>query len=424
MLKAHLYKDGAPVDVNRCKPRQMILVDFIDPKTKAVVDNVLLTHFKAPHSFTGEDTVEIFAHGGLYVQQKIMQVLSEAGFRTADPGEFTRRAFLNGKLDLTEAEGIRALVEASTEQEWIAAKHLASGKIRHHISNIHQMLLQSLALVEAQVDFPDEGDVSHLQLSQAVDQVKKTADALTELRATFHDGRITAQGLRVALIGLPNSGKSTLLNSILGKERAIVSDIPGTTRDYIEEPCIINGRLIRLIDTAGIRDAQDQIESIGIERSLQTVLNADLVILLCSMDQSIEDVRSLEDKLVTAKGKLLKVASKSDLPAAPWIAGWTPVSCKTGSGLVELKNRIAQTVDHSLQNIESKIYITDPRHDLCLQQSLSCLEQALDNVQRHGGEELLAFHLRAASRHLSEMIGEISSEDILDSIFSQFCIGK
>lgn len=240
--------------------RQLHLCKLRDPKSKVILDEIMLVLFPAKRSFTGEESAEIICHGGPYVVQKILATLYESGFNPAEPGQFTQRAFLNGRLDLAKAEGIRELTQAQTEHQWLAANQLFGGKLSAKIVELRQALISAMALLEAKIDFPEEEDSAHISQNEIVKTVNSVEDQISQLLASYENGKIAASGLRVALLGPPNAGKSTLLNKLLGHERAIVSEEAGTTRDFIEDTIVLNGSLIKLIDTAGIRKTDAAIE--------------------------------------------------------------------------------------------------------------------------------------------------------------------
>ena len=408
------------------KPRQFHLAEFVDQKTSAVIDELLVVTFLGPHSFTGQDCAEFHCHGGPYVVRKILENLYEHGFRAADPGEFTRRAFLNGKLDLTAAEGIRELVESASEQQWIAARQLMSGHLRNEVVNLRQQLIEAMAYLEAQIDFPDEGDTASVELTDVDRRVTTVHKSLEHLASTYQSGRVASQGLMVAMFGLPNVGKSTLLNTLLGKDRAIVSDIAGTTRDYLEERCLINGRLLRLVDMAGVRENAEEIEKIGVERSLQIAREADVVLLLASAESNADELAQSCNWLEkNAAGEVVKVLTKSDIGNPSWSSGLLAISCKTGDGIDLLKSELAKRVDRFTGHLsEANAFLSTARQSDAVARALVALV-AFENARKtRAFEECLAFELQQAARALTSVVGDISNDDILDAVFSQFCIGK
>jgi tRNA modification GTPase len=389
-----------------------------------VVDDVVLIYFPGPQSFTGQDTVEIFCHGGPYVIQRILGLLYLLGARPAQPGEFTKRALLAGKLDLTAAEGIKDLVEAQSRQQWLAGRQLYCGKLRTQIDELRREVIGAMAYLEAMIDFPDEGDTQHVGLEHVRTRIKIVTGGIKTLTETFQSGQIASRGLLVALAGAPNAGKSTLLNALLRKDRAIVSDIPGTTRDYIEESCLMEGRLIRLVDTAGIRDTKDQIEKAGVQRSSSLIADADIVLCLMAADSTEAERRELEAALLAHQSKVLRVVTKIDKGCPEWSAGSLLISCHRSEGLDTLRKRLAAIVDQHTGDLEEKPFLTSLRQQTGLLGAAEALERFAGQDQCGAGHEMLAFELQEAARSLSSVIGDISSEDILDKVFSEFCIGK
>lgn len=404
------------------KPRFASLGRVLDPKDQSVIDEAIILFFPGPHSFTGEDVVEIQCHGGPYVVARITGALYTLGIRQADPGEFTKRAFLNGRMDLTAAEGIKELVEAQSHQQWLAAKQLAGGKLARTIESLRDELIQCMALLEAQIDFPDEGDTAHLALSQVQTAALRVRARISELRATYDSGRVAAKGLSVALIGEPNAGKSTLLNTLLGVERAIVTPIAGTTRDYIEEGCLLEGRYIRLLDTAGIRDNPEEVEKIGVATARRLAKEADIVLFLCAGDASPQAILQLKHQIAPQNYLLIK--TKVDLHGDDWGTEWLAVSSHSGEGLDTLRQTLANLVDQHVGKLKEETFITSARHRDALDASLAALERYFAAAERGEYEECLAFEVREARDGLQAIVGEVGTEDVLDKIFSSFCIGK
>jgi tRNA modification GTPase len=406
-------------------PNTLYLCEFLDPKQKEVVDEPLVVFFKAPHSFTGEDSLEIHLHGGSWIVRKTLTLLYEAGCRPARPGEFTLRAFENGKLDLTRAEGIKALVEASTEQEWLAARQLASGQLFKLIDEVRSTLMNAMAWLEATIDFPDEGETSAVS-SQEIDvRVRQAEAAIDRLLDSANSGRITRSGLKIAIIGQPNVGKSTLMNALLQENRAIVTPIPGTTRDYLEEKCLIHGRLVQLIDTAGLREGGDEVEKIGMAKSIEISKKADLILGLTSRDQGQKGRDWLSQLMASYPPEdVILVETKSDLLAGETPEGYMSISASQGQGLEDLKTKISDYVDAAIMQVKGNPFVTEPRHIHALGLAKTAIAEFWAVKARAGGEEMQAFELLEAARALSSIIGNIDSDDVLGLIFSTFCVGK
>ncbi|RZA19003.1 MAG: tRNA uridine-5-carboxymethylaminomethyl(34) synthesis GTPase MnmE, partial [Proteobacteria bacterium] len=406
------------------------MAKFIHPETQETLDELMVATFVGPASFTGEDSAELFCHGGPYIVQRILQTLFAFGFRQADPGEFTRRAFLNGKMDLSSAEGIKQLVEAGTHQQWIAARQLATGSFSETIDELRSRLIGTLAFLAARIDFPDEGDTQDVALETVIHKVRQVSSQLDKLEASYQSGRIAAQGLMVAIIGQPNMGKSTLMNTLLGHDRAIVSEKAGTTRDYLEEPCRVRGRLIRLIDTAGVRETKDTIEKQGVEKAKKLAAEADLVLLLVGRDAddaAYKEMESLAHEI--GESKCLLVQTKADLKAtskklALSEKNFVSISCLQSQGLEQLEDEIVRRVDGFVGTLDEKPFVSSARHLAAIIEAKSFLDQFYEGVESGAYDEMLAFELQNASRALGSILGVVDVEDILDKVFHEFCVGK
>ncbi len=409
-------------------PNRMTLCRFIDPQTSQWVDEPMAAIFKNPYSYTGEDSAEIYLHGSPFVVEECLKVLFSVGFREALPGEFTRRAFLNGKIDLTKGEGIGALIEAQSKQQWQAAKQLMEGKLEKKINTLRSVALEALAFLEARIDFPEEQETSALSLNQIKKRALQVSDAIETLMDSYQSGKVASQGLKVALVGPPNAGKSTLMNTLLESQRAIVTKTPGTTRDYLEESLLIHGRLIKIIDTAGLRDSTDPIEKEGIERSLKMAKSADLILFLVPFDVSLKEwsgLQTLMEALSAKKQKL--IATKSDLPTIfePFKSlNPLALSCHTSTGVSDLKHFLAQSVDSYVDHQADQVMITSARQKKALEQARESLHAFFTKLTEKEADEILAFELQQTIHHLSSIVGEISHEQVFDKIFSEFCIGK
>ncbi len=406
----------------------MTLCEFYDPRTHIGIDEVMVVFTRAPHSYTGQDTAEIYFHGSPYILQTALSIFYTLGFRHAEPGEFTRRAFLSGKMDLSEAEGIHELISASSQQQWLAARQLYTGKLKDLVDSLFFQLKEAIAWLEASIDFPEEDDTSQITQGQIRSRVDKVRKILDDLLASYQSGRVASQGLAVAIFGEPNVGKSTLLNTLLNAERAIVTEFPGTTRDYLEEACLINGRLIRLIDTAGVRKGKEveKIEQMGIDRTFALAKTADLVIFLVEnplQKVSQEKVNKWIQEL--APPSYLKVLSKSDLkvPIAE-AEGWLRISCHSGEGLNTLKEKIQKISDQVLLPLSDQPFISSVRHKQAVENALRGITSFLKASDEGAYPEILAFELQQTAKCLVSIIGEFTTEEILDIVFGSFCVGK
>ena len=380
------------------------------------LDDVLLTVFRAPHSYTGEDVVEIACHGGVLITRRILELLLRSGARAADPGEFTQRAYLHGKMDLTQAEAVMDLITAQTDLALRAATEQLEGRLGHRIRALREDLLSLLAHIEAYIDFPDEdidpdtGDALRARLDAARAE-------LQSLLATAGPGRILREGVRTVIYGAPNVGKSSLLNLLLGYERAIVSPRPGTTRDTLEETVALRGLPLRLIDTAGIRESQDEIERAGIERTRQQIERADLVLQVVDASEGITDLEN---------ANALLVLNKSDLPEHPSWSGVEGVrlSCRTGAGAEALADAIFTRVTAGHTAHRDWSLAINARHAACLTSALGFTEAARTALASALSPEFIAEDLRAALEAVGEVVGKADTEELLGKIFSTFCIGK
>ncbi len=396
-----------------------------------ILDTVVCTVFRAPHSFTGEDTVEISCHGSLFVQQELVRLLIDAGARMADKGEFTKRAFLNGRIDLAQAEAVADLIAASSAAEKDVALSQLRGGVSGKIAELREQLLTFTSLLELELDFADHEELEFADRSQLTDLLNSAAQTISSLIATFQAGNAIKQGVQVAIVGAPNAGKSTLLNALLGDERAIVSDIRGTTRDTIEDTIIIGGVLVRLTDTAGIQSTEDVIEQKGIERSRQAIRKAHIVIeLLDSTDP--QPVLSADD--LNPRQVLLRVLNKVDLQSSnPQIFKSSNPQILKSSNLIYISAKLGD-IQPLLSRLESEVarltahtdsvLISNARHYEALCRAQTALERVSEGLQAALSGELLALDLHEALDALGEITGEVSSQEVLNTIFERFCIGK
>lgn len=382
-----------------------------------IIDTALVVYFAAPHSYTGQDMVEIHCHGGQYVQRRILALLHTSGIRPATAGEFTKRAYLCGKLDLTAAEGIAQLIAADTETQWRAAQSLAWGAFHQHIDALRAELLQALSLLNALIDFPDEREAQTVQHQTIVRVLHNARQQIDLLLASYQQGRIAKDGLRLALVGLPNVGKSSLLNLLLGKERAIVTAQPGTTRDYLEDTLIIEGRLFKIIDTAGIRRSDDRIEQHGVQKTMALLADCDLVCRLASAEAPQARPE------VTEAGNIVEIINKCDLASVQATPQTLLISCKTGAGLAALRARLVAEFDGNTPAADSA-FISCERHYQALQRAHTALLAAQRELRRDAYEECVAFEIQQALAAVEELLGKVSSDEILANIFTQFCLGK
>jgi tRNA modification GTPase len=387
----------------------------------------LFTVMRKPRSYTGETVVEVHCHGGVFLAREILRLILSQGARHAEPGEFTKRAFLNGRLDLPQAEAVLDLIQARTEKGVSLAVNQVDGAMSGWVDAIRNSLLDCIVQVEAAIDFPEE-EIELLQRDRLAEKISEFRDEIRAILDTYEWGRLHREGAKVCICGRPNVGKSSLLNAIIGEERVIVTPIPGTTRDVVEESLNLGGLPVVLWDTAGMRETDNQVERIGVEFSERYIDKADLVMLV--LDGSTEFTADDESLLRKIDKKIMVVLNKDDLPhklkrkaLKPFhAAGIYSVSAKLGSGIEALKNGVRETLLGV--NFEASVVITNLRHKSAL---IRC-ERALNNAQvslcEKQSAEFVAVDLNDAKEALEEITGKIQSEHILEHIFSQFCIGK
>ncbi|MFZ4057483.1 MAG: tRNA uridine-5-carboxymethylaminomethyl(34) synthesis GTPase MnmE [Ferruginibacter sp.] len=395
------------------------------------IDEVVVSLFKGPRSYTGEDVIEISTHGSAYVQQQVIQACIEKGARMARAGEFTQRAFLNGKLDLTQAEAVADLIASNTAASQKTALHNVRGGFSSVLKQLREQLISFSALIELELDFSQE-DVEFADRKQFYDIIKSAFDTTGKLIDSFQLGNVIKHGVSVAIIGKPNAGKSTLLNTLLNENRAIVSDIAGTTRDTIEETLNINGIVFRLIDTAGIREhSTDVIELVGIEKSVEKMHAADIVLYIFDVEEMGPiDLKLITDQFDEMDKPYLLVGNKTDganmqtlLSTYAEVDEVIFISARNQTGIDELKLQLFEHTVHQAPSSEN-VVITNARHHSALLQVYRSLEDIRNGLDQQVPGDLLALDIRRCLHYISEITGDISNEDVLDMIFSKFCIGK
>lgn len=394
-----------------------------------VVDEVLATVFRSPKSYTGEDTVEISCHGGVLVTQSVLETVLEQGVRGAEPGEFTQRAFLNGKLDLDQAEAVADLIHAKSIKAVDAAHQQLEGKLGKHIKEFRQQIVDATAMVELELDFIEE-DVEFANKEQLHKLLADLDEEVGRLLDTYETGRLVKDGVKTVFIGRPNAGKSTLLNTLVGSERAIVTEIAGTTRDTIDADWSYDGLLFRLIDTAGLRDTEDVIEAEGVKRSQQAFEQADLVVYLKDLSLPFdsderEEIAGFQKR--AAKTPFLLVGTKLDLAdqtVEERIQYDLKISAIEEQNIDELKKLMKQRALENKDYDTSSLLVTSSRHRDSLQKARDNVRRAITALHQGMTGDFLSIDLRAALKDLGTITGDITNEDVLDSIFSRFCIGK
>ena len=411
------------------QPSQTLHIGFLK-NGDAIIDEVVLSLFKGPKSYTGEDVIEISCHGSPFIQQQIINACIAKGARLAKPGEFTQRAFLNGKLDLAQAEAVADLIASNTAASHKTALHAIRGGFSEKLKELRERLIRFSALIELELDFSQE-DVEFADRAQFYQLIAELTGSTGQLINSFQLGNVIRNGVSVAIIGKPNAGKSTLLNTLLNDNRAIVSDIPGTTRDTIEEIISIDGILFRLIDTAGIRQhSGDVLESAGIERSLEKMKQADLVIYLFDVKDTQAEVESWKSKLVKEQLNYLLVGNKIDVYGEveynnkfAVFEKLVLISAKKQLHMEVLRERMVDTILQGSVQTENTI-ITNARHYHALKEVMRSLIDIKNGLDNKLPGDLLALDIRRCLYYLGEITGEITNEDQLDYIFSKFCIGK
>ena len=408
-------------DAARIPDRYAKLTTILD-KSGDPVDEVLMTCFHGPKSYTGEDTVELACHGGMLVMKRVLERLLDAGIELASAGEFSQRAFMNGKMDLTQAEAVMDLISAQTDLAMRAAHEQLQGTLGHESEAIRGEVLGIAAHIEAYIDFPEE-DINTDTQSALLERLADARSHISKLLDTAEQGRILREGVRTVIFGSPNAGKSSLLNRLLGYERAIVSDVEGTTRDTVEEVVNLQGIPVRLIDTAGMRDSEDVVEVQGVKRTRDQLGMADLILEVVDGTQAC--VRHLAEHEVEGRHHIL-VINKSDLEEhSDWAAAnGVRISCMTGEGLAELSDVIAKELSMGSGEWGGHAVAINARHQACLKRAQAALNAASETLQGGMGAEFVSIELRDAMEAIGEIAGRIDTEDLLGEIFSSFCIGK
>ena len=412
-------------------PAQKVLFGEIrDPESNRVIDEVLFTWFKKPNSYTGENVVEISGHGGTQVSATLLELILRQGARLAEPGEFTRRAFIHGRLDLTQVEAVADLIGAASDRALNSAVLQLKGALSRQINNLLDQMLAVQAQLEAAIDFSEEG-LTFQSRETTGQQIKELKNEIFSLVSSFHQGKIIREGLRIALVGKPNVGKSSLLNALLQEDRAIVTNIPGTTRDTLEERIRVKDIHLVVTDSAGLRDNPEIVEEQGIQRTRNALAQSDLALVVFDPSQSFDGNDELLMNEVGDRPRCT-LLNKSDLEQKwekekieKFLKGEKPISisAKTGAGMPDLSEAIYNFAVKGEQAGES-IFITRERHRNHLQQAATALDVAYTNMNSGYSEELIAVDINLAMEHISSILGKTFAEDLLDKIFGEFCIGK
>ncbi len=418
----------------KLEPNKIIYGKIVDDEK--VLDHVLVSYFKAPHSYTGEDICEINCHGGNEITKEILELVLVSGARLAEAGEFSKRAFLNGKMDLSQAEAVIHLINAKTRTESRVALNQLEGNISKKIRELREDLIELLAHIEVSVDYP-EYDYEEVENSYVIHLIDEKVNKINSILSTYDQGRIIQNGINVAILGMPNVGKSSLLNKLANYDKAIVTDIPGTTRDIIEERVSIGDVVLNIADTAGIRDTEDVIERIGVEKSLQKMEEVDLIIYMINVEEGIqkEDLELLS-KIKNKGIKLIVVLNKMDKMEksifytileelkANEFESVIEMSIQNELGIEELKNEIQKLFYQSDFDYEHELIITNTRHKDLLKKAIESLTIAKNELLQGQPIDIVGIYLKNAGNFLGEIIGANVSQDVMDKIFEKFCVGK
>jgi tRNA modification GTPase len=417
-------------------PNRALFGRIIDPATGELVDEVILTYFKAPHSYSGEDVVEISCHGSPIVLSRVLQLTIDRGARIAEPGEFTFRAFFNKRIDLAQAQAVRDVIDAQTQYQARVATKQLEGELSSSLTPLKDALVEVIVHLESSVEFVEE-DISPETVSTLLDKLDGVIDDLTTMAKSFSFGRYVKEGFDLAIVGRPNVGKSSVFNRLIGNERAIVTELPGTTRDALYESTSISGVPVRLIDTAGIRETTDLVESIGITRSRTAIADADVSLLVFDASSRLqrEDIELLDS---VPEARRIIALNKIDLPnmldrelheetgvhLAEWQNNVVTISALTGCGFDELTAKIFERLSGDAATERDDIMLTDARQHAAVRKAIERLSEAREMMSRRELEEIVLLRLHGALSALGEITGETLTEDILAQIFSTFCIGK
>lgn len=395
-----------------------------------VIDEVLVSVMNGPHSYTGEDVVEINCHGGMIVIRKILEIVLKNGARTAEPGEFTKRAFLNGRMDLSQAEAVMDVINAKNEFALSSSIEQLNGRVSEKIKSLREKIIYNIAFIESALDDPEHISIDGYseKLSKILEEVN---GELSRLINNFDNGRIVKEGVKTVILGKPNAGKSSLLNLLLGEERAIVTDIEGTTRDALEESINLNGVFLNLIDTAGIRDSEDVVEQIGVNKAKELAEKSDLVIFVADASKELDEndkeiINLIKDKQAIVLlnksdlGTIINEKNVSEFDNKPVIT----FSAKTGDGLDELENKIRDLFYEGKVKYNDELYITNARQKESLINAKNSIEEVIKSVENDMPEDFYSIDLMDAYTYLGQIIGESVEDDLVNEIFSKFCMGK
>ena len=419
-------------DLTQAKSHTINYGHIVDPKTHEEIDEVMVSLMLAPKTFTREDVVEINCHGGIVATNRILQLLLINGARLAEPGEFTKRAFLHGRIDLTQAESVMDLIRAKTDRSMKIALNQLDGNLSHLIDSLRKDILDVLAQVEVNIDYPEYDDVEEMTTKLLKEKAIEIKQLIEQLLKTASQGKIMREGLATALVGRPNVGKSSLLNHLLHEDKAIVTDVAGTTRDVIEEYVNVSGVPLKLIDTAGIRETDDKVEKIGVERSKKAIEQSDLVLLVLNAAESLtkedlELIRLTNDKkriIILNKTDLEEKLDRKELAKISENAPVYATSILKNEGVEALEEAISKLFFNGIENSQSTVMVTNARHIALLKKAQNSLDSVLEGISSGMPVDLVQIDMTEAWNLLGEITGESYEDELLDQLFSQFCLGK
>ncbi|HHV98733.1 MAG TPA: tRNA uridine-5-carboxymethylaminomethyl(34) synthesis GTPase MnmE [Clostridiaceae bacterium] len=401
---------------------------IVDPSTGETIDEVLLSKMEKPNTFTREDVVEINCHGGIVVLKRVLELVLAEGARLAEPGEFTKRAFLNGRIDLSQAEAVIDLINSKNAESSKAAVRQLEGRLSEKLSVIRKLLIELIASIEVTVDYP-EHDIEEITAVQINEELGKIISKLRDLARSFERGKVIREGISAVIVGKPNVGKSSLLNELSGKNRAIVTDIPGTTRDIIEEYININGIPIRILDTAGIRETKDVVEKIGVDRAQREIENADLVIMMLDARTGMEESDTAIYNKIKDKKKIIilnkiDLADKVDEDSLPEGVNIIKMSLKEGIGIEQLEDEITNLFFKGEIISNDEVLLTNVRHKQLIDMAIKSINDARNAYENGMPIDMMTIDIKNAAEYIGQITGESVSEDVVHEIFSRFCLGK
>lgn len=425
-----IFKQKKYMKIDEIKGYSMKYGNIIDTEKGEIIDEVLVSYFKKPHSYTTEDMCEINSHGGIIIMRKILDVCIKNGAKIAEPGEFTKRAFLNGRIDLSQAESIIDIINSKTEKEAKASIKQLNGFLSIEIKKIREQVMNIMVDIEANIDYP-EYDIDEVTDNRIMDMLKNIQKDLEKLRNSFDEGKIIREGIKVAIIGKPNAGKSSLLNAILKEDRAIVTDIEGTTRDSIEEFVEIRGIPVKIIDTAGIRNARDEVEKIGIKKSKEIADEADIVIAIFDGSRKLEEQDEVILKIIENKKSII-VLNKNDLKTNSETLEKInskgkeiiKISALQREGIEKINDKIAEIFNLDNINLENDGVVTNLRHKNLINEAIKNVGEAIQALENGMPQDIIAINIKDILESLGEITGENVSDGIIKEIFSKFCLGK